>query len=188
MAGSRRLQGDLAVPAGTGLHGGKMPEIRLQLRLRTPWHAICVSRAGYIILPPHLLGRLSTEIVGRPVRIQASRPGPYAGRARTNFQEESAMAIRRNGHARTRAQHPDLKRSADQVVESVKELGDEARSLAEKQISQVRDSAAEYWEDGRRQAGEWEESFEEMIREKPIQSLAIALGAGFLVGFLFRGR
>ena len=98
------------------------------------------------------------------------------------------MAVRRNGHARTRSQQPDLAESAGHVVDSLKDLGGEAQALAEKQLSQARDTAAEYWEDGRRRAADWEESLEEMIREQPVKSLAIAVGAGFVLGFLFRGR
>nr|AXL05497.1 DUF883 domain-containing protein [uncultured bacterium] len=98
------------------------------------------------------------------------------------------MAVRRNGHARSRAHQPDLTKSAGHVVDSLKELGGEARTLAGKQVADVRDTAAEYWQDGRRQAADWQASLEEMIRDKPIQSLAMAVGAGFALGFLFRGR
>ena len=97
------------------------------------------------------------------------------------------MAVRRNGHARTRAQQPDLTKSAGQVVDSLKDLGGEAQALAGKQLSQARDTAAEFWEDGRRRAANWEEALEDMIREKPVKSLAIAVGAGLVLGFLFRG-
>jgi ElaB/YqjD/DUF883 family membrane-anchored ribosome-binding protein len=98
------------------------------------------------------------------------------------------MAVRRNGHARTRAHQPDLTKSAENVVESLKELGDEARALAGKQVADVRDTAVGYWEDGRERAADWQALLEEMIREKPVKSLAIAVGAGFALGFLFRGR
>jgi ElaB/YqjD/DUF883 family membrane-anchored ribosome-binding protein len=74
------------------------------------------------------------------------------------------------------------------VVESIKELGGDARSLAEEQVAQARDTAAQYWEDGRQRAADWEASLEDMIRNEPVKSLAIAVGAGFVLGFLFRGR
>jgi ElaB/YqjD/DUF883 family membrane-anchored ribosome-binding protein len=95
------------------------------------------------------------------------------------------MAARRNGHARSRTR-PDLKESAGHVAESLKEVGDEVRTLAGKQVSQVRDTAAAYWEDGRRRATDWEESLEDMVREQPLKSVLMAVGAGFVLGFLFR--
>jgi len=98
------------------------------------------------------------------------------------------MAVRRNGHHRSRSHEPDLAKSAGQVVESIKDLGQDARSMAEQSVSQARDAAAGYWEEGRSQATRWEQSLEDMIREKPIQSLAMAVGAGFVLGFFFRGR
>jgi ElaB/YqjD/DUF883 family membrane-anchored ribosome-binding protein len=95
---------------------------------------------------------------------------------------------RRNGNHRNRVQESGLADSAAHAVESVKDLGSEARSIAEQQLAQARDAAVGYWEEGRDQAMRWEESLEEMIREQPVKSLAIAVGAGFVLGFLFRGR
>jgi ElaB/YqjD/DUF883 family membrane-anchored ribosome-binding protein len=98
------------------------------------------------------------------------------------------MAVRRNGHARSRAPHPDLTKSAGHVVESIKELGGDARTLAGEQVSHARDTAADYWEDGRKRVVSWEESLEEMIREQPVKSMLIAAGAGLVLGFMFRRR
>ena len=47
------------------------------------------------------------------------------------------MAVRRNGHARTRAHQPDLTESAGHVVDSLKELGGEAQALAGKQTKKL---------------------------------------------------
>jgi ElaB/YqjD/DUF883 family membrane-anchored ribosome-binding protein len=44
---------------------------------------------------------------------------------------------------------------------------------------------AGYYEQGRDRAVELEHSLENRIREKPISSLAIAAGFGFLIGMLW---
>jgi len=98
------------------------------------------------------------------------------------------MTVRRNGHARTRAHQPDLTKSAGHVVESIKELGGEARSLVGEQVSHARETATDILEDGRRRAVNWEQSLEQMIREQPVKSVLIAAGTGLVLGFMLRRR
>ena len=48
----------------------------------------------------------------------------------------------------------------------------------------MREQAADYYEHGRRRASEMEQSLEQYVQEKPIQSLLIAAGVGMLLGIL----
>ena len=50
----------------------------------------------------------------------------------------------------------------------------------------MRDSATEYYEQGRQRAMEMEQSLEAYVQEKPIQALLMAAGAGLLLGMLWK--
>jgi len=68
---------------------------------------------------------------------------------------------------------------------SLQEMGSSAKQMAQEQFQGVRDTMAGYYEQGRDRAVELEHSLENRIREKPISSLAIAAGFGFLIGMLW---
>ena len=51
---------------------------------------------------------------------------------------------------------------------------------------QVGEAASQAYEQGRQQLAGWEQSFEENIRAKPLQSVLLATGIGLLLGLLWR--
>jgi ElaB/YqjD/DUF883 family membrane-anchored ribosome-binding protein len=51
---------------------------------------------------------------------------------------------------------------------------------------QVGETASQYYEQGRQQLTGWEQSLEENIRVKPLQSVLLATGLGLLLGLLWR--
>ena len=51
---------------------------------------------------------------------------------------------------------------------------------------QVGETASQSYEQGRQQLAVWEQSFEENIRAKPLQSVLLATGLGLLLGLLWR--
>ena len=51
---------------------------------------------------------------------------------------------------------------------------------------QVGETASQYYEQGRQQLAGLEQSFEENIRAKPLQSVLLATGIGLLLGLLWR--
>ena len=69
----------------------------------------------------------------------------------------------------------DLKQAATQVGENLRAVG-----------TQVRDQATEYYEQGRQRAMEMEQTLEQYVHDKPIQSLMIAAGVGMLLGMLWK--
>ena len=80
-------------------------------------------------------------------------------------------------------------RAADHVEESLHRATDKAADAA----SRATDKAAELGERGREvydetldRADAWLEQAREYVREKPVQSVAIALGAGWLLGRILR--
>ena len=50
----------------------------------------------------------------------------------------------------------------------------------------VGEAASQYYEQGRQQLTGWEQSLEENIRAKPLQSVLLATGIGLLLGLLWR--
>ena len=67
------------------------------------------------------------------------------------------------------------------------ETGKEMQGQAQELITQGKEVAAEYYEEGRHQVLAWQQQLETQVREKPLQSLLVAAGVGLLLG-LFRRR
>lgn len=79
-----------------------------------------------------------------------------------------------------------LKDTAQQVQENLRDLGGQVRDAATEQYQNLRQTASDYYEQGRQRAQEWEQGLEQYVQEKPIQSLLIAAGVGMLLGILWR--
>jgi ElaB/YqjD/DUF883 family membrane-anchored ribosome-binding protein len=82
-----------------------------------------------------------------------------------------------------------VERAADQVEEGLHRATDKAAAAA----NRATDKAAEINERGREvydqtmdRADAWLEQARDYVREKPVQSVAIALGAGWLLGRILR--
>ena len=80
----------------------------------------------------------------------------------------------------------DIRETASQVGQNIRDLGSQMRDAASQQYDQVRQQAQEYYEQGRERAREIEQSLEQYVQEKPIQSLLIAAGVGMLLGILWK--
>ena len=84
------------------------------------------------------------------------------------------------------AQQQDLKQAAAQVGENLRAVGTQVRDQATEKYAEMRDQASEYYEQGRQRAMEMEQSLEQYVHDKPIQSLLIAAGVGVLLGMLWK--
>ena len=80
----------------------------------------------------------------------------------------------------------NLKESAAQVGENIRNIGSQVRDQATQQYDQLREQAGEYYEQGRQRAMEMEQNLEQYVQEKPIQALLMAAGVGLLLGFLWK--
>ena len=83
------------------------------------------------------------------------------------------------------ATQPDGRNAAeryDHMQETAKEMRDKAQDL----MTQGKEVAAEYYEEGRNQVLAWQQQLENQVREKPLQSILIAAGIGLLYGLLRR--
>jgi ElaB/YqjD/DUF883 family membrane-anchored ribosome-binding protein len=95
-----------------------------------------------------------------------------------NMAAQSAKAMTDRGMETLREKTSDIK-------SSLQDMGASAKHMAQEQFQGMRDTMAGYYEQGRDRAIELEHSLENRIREKPISSLAIAAGLGFLIGMLW---
>jgi ElaB/YqjD/DUF883 family membrane-anchored ribosome-binding protein len=86
-----------------------------------------------------------------------------------------------------------------EVAQSVKDLGaqaataaqeqfEKARGAAEQQYEALRETAGEYLQQGRQRAMEMEKQVQSRIVEKPMQSIMIAAGIGFVLGVIMSRR
>lgn len=100
---------------------------------------------------------------------------------------------------RTGATAEELQHHARAVKEDLRELGRAAKGVAQEKLGDVMNRATEYCDDGRQKSSEYyrqgkrmvaevEDRVEGYIREKPLQSVLIAAGAGALLGFLLTRR
>lgn len=68
------------------------------------------------------------------------------------------------------------------------EMGAQIKDVAEQKMNEVRDSAAQYYEQGRERAQVAAGDMENYIREQPTKSLLIAAGIGAVLGVLWVRR
>jgi ElaB/YqjD/DUF883 family membrane-anchored ribosome-binding protein len=80
-------------------------------------------------------------------------------------------------------------RAADHVEESLHRATDKAAGAATRateKAGEYRQRGREAYDDAIDRADEWLDVAREYVREKPVQSVAIALGAGWLLGRILR--
>jgi ElaB/YqjD/DUF883 family membrane-anchored ribosome-binding protein len=79
----------------------------------------------------------------------------------------------------------NLRDKAGDIKSSLQDMGSSAKQMAQEQFAGMRDSMSSYYEQGRERATELEQSLENRVREKPISSILVATGLGFLIGMLW---
>ena len=77
---------------------------------------------------------------------------------------------------------------AKTVTNDIKEMGDIVRDAAQKKLGEVRENAAEFYEQGRDKIYGVGGSFENYVRERPLKSVLIAAGIGVLFGRFWMRR
>jgi len=80
-------------------------------------------------------------------------------------------------------------RAADRVEESLHKATDKAAHAANRATDKVSDAAErgrEVYGKAKDHADEWLDEIRDYVREKPVQSVAIAIGAGWLLGRILR--
>jgi ElaB/YqjD/DUF883 family membrane-anchored ribosome-binding protein len=80
-------------------------------------------------------------------------------------------------------------RAADKVESGLHRATDKAAAgatRAAEKANEATDRAREVYDDARERTDEWLDTAREYVREKPIQSIAIALAAGWVAGRILR--
>jgi ElaB/YqjD/DUF883 family membrane-anchored ribosome-binding protein len=75
-----------------------------------------------------------------------------------------------------------LDKQAKEVTEDLQEMGGTIRDAAQAKLEQVSERAAEYCEQGRDKLHGVACACEHFVRERPLRSVLMAIGIGWLVG------
>ena len=81
-----------------------------------------------------------------------------------------------------------LREQTVKVKDDLKELGRIGREASKEKLGHAKEVAGTYLEKGKQRATVVEDSVVTYVREKPVKSLAMAIGAGALLGFLLSRR
>lgn len=77
---------------------------------------------------------------------------------------------------------------AKEVAENLKEMGETARNAAQEKIGQVGDTATEYYEQARAKLNGVTCPCQQFLRERPLTSVLLAVGIGWLLGCFWKRR
>ena len=75
---------------------------------------------------------------------------------------------------------------ATHLKDSAQEYLHAGKDKAQEYLEAGKDKAQEYYDMSKAKAQEWENTVEQFIREKPLQSVLMAAGVGALIGFFLR--
>jgi ElaB/YqjD/DUF883 family membrane-anchored ribosome-binding protein len=76
--------------------------------------------------------------------------------------------------------------SGAQSRDRAQEAGAQGRDKAQEMVRQGMETASDYYQQGRRQVAAVEDTFEDAIRAKPLQSIFMAAGLGMLLTLLWK--
>jgi ElaB/YqjD/DUF883 family membrane-anchored ribosome-binding protein len=81
-----------------------------------------------------------------------------------------------------------LGKQAKEVTEDLQKIGETVRDAAQEKLGQAGEKAAEYYEQGRDKVHGVACACEQYLRERPLRSVLIAAGIGWLIGRFWKGR
>ena len=81
-----------------------------------------------------------------------------------------------------------LGKQAVEVKEDLQEMGGILRDAAQEQLGQMRENAAEYYDQGRDKVHDVACTIQQFVRQQPFKSVLIAAGVGWLLGRFWKGR
>ncbi len=81
-----------------------------------------------------------------------------------------------------------LGKQAKEVTEELQKIGETVRDAAREELGQLGEKAGEYCEQGRDKVHGVACACEQFLRERPLRSVLIAAGIGWLLGRFWKGR
>lgn len=103
--------------------------------------------------------------------------------------EERAERVKQATSSAVSSTKDAVNRAADQVEDSLHRATDkvaDAATRASEKAGEYRQRGRDGYDDAKERADEWLEVARDYVREKPVQSVAIALGVGWLIGRILR--
>ena len=103
--------------------------------------------------------------------------------------DERAERIKQATSSAVASTKEAVDRAADHVEEGLHHATDKAANAANRatdKAAEISDRGREVYDETMDRADAWLEQVREYVREKPVQSVAIALGAGWLLGRILR--
>lgn len=79
-------------------------------------------------------------------------------------------------------------KQAGRVSQDVQDLGGMVKDAAHQKLEDLRDTAAEYTDQGRDHVQQWGRTIEEYIQQRPLQTVLVAAGVGLLLGRFWMRR
>jgi ElaB/YqjD/DUF883 family membrane-anchored ribosome-binding protein len=79
-----------------------------------------------------------------------------------------------------------VKQAADDLRSAAEAKVTEFRTAAEAKVNEIRGRAEQTYDDVRTRANTMREDGEKYVRENPTRAILTALGAGFVLGLMFR--
>jgi ElaB/YqjD/DUF883 family membrane-anchored ribosome-binding protein len=76
----------------------------------------------------------------------------------------------------------------DGLMHTVQKMRNEAVGAVKDRYDDLRDTASDYIDEGRSRMKSMERQFESRVKERPVATVLIALGAGFVAGLLYSRR
>lgn len=105
---------------------------------------------------------------------------------------DGSMTAKRPGMAHSsHSTKPAMDRigtQAKEVGKDLQEMGGTAVEALQEKFGELRDTATEYYEQGKGKFSEVEQSFEKFVKEQPLKSVLIAAAAGWLFGRFWMRR
>ena len=81
---------------------------------------------------------------------------------------------------------PQAKEKAERGVTHAHKAAEDLRSAAGKMADEYRGRAEEVWDDALHRVRSFQDDSEQYVRENPTKAVFTALGAGFVLGLIFR--
>jgi ElaB/YqjD/DUF883 family membrane-anchored ribosome-binding protein len=79
-------------------------------------------------------------------------------------------------------------RKAAEVADRVKDVGNMAAGYVHDKYDHLSEQAHDAYSSAKEKASDWEQSVEDYVKSRPLQSLMIAAGVGALLALLWRRR